>query len=367
MTLKIRGKAIVEVRHEGKLTPFEPFTSYVELREGGSIFRTSYTRNEIVLSSMWLLKELGSFKSYEAEIKTPRGAIIDEKGEGFWINNNDYFFSNNSMNPVIILGNFSRIKKEYLRVSIEVYNANKGTVDTITSIIRNYSQFLDYPYPNLKVFYLESLSQKAGFEFPRGIILVHPERNEILLLAHEIAHVWFGDYASFGRVDKSLANYLAIVCTGSYGLIDYVENSLANSTYSLVRIYEGNVFNPRAEAEIYYKGAFIFRSLQFVLGNETFFEGLRELLRACHNRECNLTDIQGIFERVSGRDLDWFFREWFYSKEMPRYRISSLRGYLEFDIIDKSNFTMPMEVQVITPNQELHKEDMGKWKCKSEI
>ncbi|RLF92156.1 hypothetical protein DRN82_00570 [Thermococci archaeon] len=152
LTLKIRGKAIVEVRHEGKLTPFEPFTSYVELREGGSIFRTSYTRNEIVLSSMWLLKELGSFKSYEAEIKMPRGAIIDEKGEGFWINNNDYFFSNNSMNPVIILGNFSRIKKEYLRVSIEVYNANKGTVDTITSIIRNYSQFLDYPlrYSTLK-------------------------------------------------------------------------------------------------------------------------------------------------------------------------------------------------------------------------
>ncbi|MFA4647229.1 hypothetical protein P8X24_08275 [Pyrococcus kukulkanii] len=84
---------------------------------------------------------------------------------------------------------------------------------------------------------------------------MHPERNEILLLAHEIAHVWFGDYASFGRVDKSLANYLAIVCTGSYGLIDYVENSLANSTYSLVRIYEGNVFNPKAEAEIYYQGA----------------------------------------------------------------------------------------------------------------
>ncbi|RLF92155.1 hypothetical protein DRN82_00565 [Thermococci archaeon] len=184
---------------------------------------------------------------------------------------------------------------------------------------------------------------------------MHPERNEILLLAHEIAHVWFGDYASFGRVDKSLANYLAIVCTGSYGLIDYVENSLANSTYSLVRIYEGNVFNPRAEAEIYYKGAFIFRSLQFVLGNETFFEGLRELLRACHNRECNLTDIQGIFERVSGRDLDWFFREWFYSKEMPRYRISNLRGSLEFDIIDESNFTMPVEVQVITPTKSFTK------------
>ncbi|MFA4647228.1 hypothetical protein P8X24_08270 [Pyrococcus kukulkanii] len=94
---------------------------------------------------------------------------------------------------------------------------------------------------------------------------------------------------------------------------------------------------------------------------------MRELLRACHNRECNLTDIQGIFERVSGRDLDWFFREWFYSKEMPRYRISNLRGSLEFDIIDESNFTMPVEVQVITPTKSFTKKIMGKWKCKSEI
>lgn len=49
------------------------------------------------------------------------------------------------------------------------------------------------------------------------------------------------------------------------------------------------------------KGAFVFRSLQFVLGNETFFEGLRELLRVCHYKECNLTDVQDVFENTSKR------------------------------------------------------------------
>ena len=95
--------------------------------------------------------------------------------------------------------------------------------------------------------------------------------------------------------------------------------------------------------------------MQFVLGNETFFEGLRELLRVCHYKECNLTDVQNVFEKVSGQDLDWFFREWFYTTKVPDYEVKNLsleekngKYTLSFEIADKSNFTMPLEVEVIT-------------------
>jgi len=185
------------------------------------------------------------------------------------------------------------------------------------------------------------------------------------LIFHELGHLWFGDYAEFGRIDESLAtfmDFLAMSKTDKQYLsyLEDIENFkvLPNlKSMSLIYAYKEGILNPTIrDAIIYYKGAFVFRSLQFVLGNKTFFEGLRELLKECHDRECNLTDIQNVFENVSGRDLGWFFSEWFYTAKVPDYYVQNLsleqKNYVSFDIIDKNNFTMPLEVEVKTPTKE---------------
>jgi len=92
------------------------------------------------------------------------------------------------------------------------------------------------------------------------------------------------------------------------------------------------------------------------------FEGLREFLKDCHGRECNLIDVQNVFERVSGQDLNWFFREWFYITKVPDYYVENLslthengKYLLSFEIIDKNNFTMPLEVEVTTTTEKVIK------------
>lgn len=380
----------ITIEYHAEVMRFEPFVSYIEMRESWSIFRTTYDGNEVVLSSMWLLKELETFESYESQIrlKIPKGwegIVIDEKGEGFWENiyegstkeeNVFVYSSKNSRNPLIIVGNFSLIRKNLSGIAIDVYQVGRKREDVLyvaSKVVRSYSRILGgYPYSSLKIFYPKSLNTKAGFEFPQGVILIHPERNETLLLAHEIAHVWFGGYASFGRMGETLANYLAITCTNSYEIFNFVEHSpLINSTYTLAQVYMENIFNSHAEGIVYYKGAFVFRSFQFTLGNETFFNGLRELLRECHGKECNLTDVQNVFEKVSGQDLDWFFKEWFYSSKVPDYDVRSLsleekngKYLLTFEIIDKNNFTMPLEVEVITSKEKLVKKVWIKGKAR---
>ncbi|WP_145973184.1 M1 family aminopeptidase [Thermococcus barophilus] len=106
---------------------------------------------------------------------------------------------------------------------------------------------------------------------------------------------------------------------------------------------------------VYRKGGFVFRSLQFVLGNETFFEGLRQIVRECHYTSCGVKRIQEIFENVSNQDLDWFFEEWFYSAKVPDYEVKNFtivqnngKYLLNFEIIDRNNFTMLLEVKVET-------------------
>ncbi|ALM76090.1 Putative aminopeptidase [Thermococcus barophilus] len=176
-----------------------------------------------------------------------------------------------------------------------------------------------------------------------------------MLMAHELAHSWFGGYADFGVLNEALATFSDL----------YVENKFGENWYSVAEdkaLYGDNTpivkitkNVPEYQHILYYKGALIFRSLQFILGNETFFEGLRELLNECHGKECNLTDVQAVFENVSGRNLNWFFKEWFYSTKVPNYDVRNLKldqkggkYFLNFEIIDKNNFTMPLEVKVLT-------------------
>ncbi|MCD6559671.1 MAG: aminopeptidase [Palaeococcus sp.] len=196
------------------------------------------------------------------------------------------------------------------------------------------------------------------------------------LFYHELAHLWFGGYADFGRINESLATFMNLYMRvkGSRNLDGFEGSALQYINYSktLAEIYKEGIFNSQARAGIvYYKGAFVFRSLQFVLGNETFFKSLRELLRECHGRECNLTDVQNVFEEVSGQDLDWFFKEWFYSTRVPDYEIENLsvtqrddKYFLTFEIIDKNNFTMPLEVEVTTSKEKLVKKVWIKGKAK---
>jgi len=190
------------------------------------------------------------------------------------------------------------------------------------------------------------------------------------LIFHELAHLWFGYYSDIRRLDESLATYMALTvecrtsnCTG---LLDEIENFKVlpslKLNISLSKAYQEGITTPELrDSIIYYRGAFVFRSLQFVLGNTTFREGLHRLLVECHQRNCNLTDVRNVFENVSSRDLDWFFREWFYTSKVPDWSVANVslkktkdgEYFLTFAILDKSNFTMPLQVEVVTQNKKL--------------
>ncbi|ASJ15190.1 M1 family aminopeptidase [Thermococcus radiotolerans] len=189
--------------------------------------------------------------------------------------------------------------------------------------------------------------------------------NYASLIFHELAHEWAGYYASFGHFNEPLATFMQMEAYGRWNPEDYVswlnQNEYTTLEYGGSAPFYDVVNDPRkypgSFVILYWKGAFVIRSLKFILGDEKFSEGLRQLFEECHAAQCNVTSFEEIFENVSGEDLGWFFDEWFNSTLFPDYNITNLSlsqagdGYnLTFTIVDASNFAMPVPIRIVMEN-----------------
>ena len=70
------------------------------------------------------------------------------------------------------------------------------------------------------------------------------------------------------------------------------------------------------------KGFFVYEMLREEIGNDAFQRGLRRAVKEYARREIRIADLQRIWERESGRHLDWFFEQWFARSGVPEFRVS---------------------------------------------
>lgn len=69
------------------------------------------------------------------------------------------------------------------------------------------------------------------------------------------------------------------------------------------------------------KGFFIYAMLRELIGAEAFLQGLRGVLERFAWKTMTLEDLRTRFEEASGRDLKWFFKQWFMRKGAPEFAI----------------------------------------------
>ncbi|ASJ08187.1 hypothetical protein A3L11_02675 [Thermococcus siculi] len=197
--------------------------------------------------------------------------------------------------------------------------------------------------------------------------------NYASVIFHEVAHEWAGYYARFRFIHEPLATFMQMEAYGKWdpeGYPLWLDNNehgtvLYGNTvsfYELLHLIEERSRSSYSSTSwranpyfytLYWKGAFVIRSLRLVIGEEKFSKGFKELFHRCHDSWCNVTDFQRTFEDVSGENLTWFFNEWFNSTLVPDYNVTNLsvesngNGYtLTFTITDVSNFTMPVPIRI---------------------
>lgn len=137
------------------------------------------------------------------------------------------------------------------------------------------------------------------------------------ILAHELAHHWWGNAVSLKSwKDIWLNEGFASYSEALYLEFKYGKESLQaamNSKFS--ENFRGSLYNPTNlfSETVYDKGAWVLHMLRNEIGNSNFFSALRKYYEEFKYRNASTEDFKAVCENVSGKILDKFFDDWIYS------------------------------------------------------
>lgn len=191
------------------------------------------------------------------------------------------------------------------------------------------------------------------------------------LLAHELAHQWFGDKTTCGSysdvwLNEGFATYLTGLTYEEYPIYGSFNNWKSNTRNSVVSQPGGSVFVADTSDTFrvfdgrltYDKGAYVLHMLRWVIGDDNFFQACYNYLHLPHTDYGfgRTRDLQNEMETLSGKDLNEFFADWYYGEGYPSYTID-WATYGEDSIVfvihqETSSpvvdfFEMPVPIQII--------------------
>ncbi len=215
--------------------------------------------------------------------------------------------------------------------------------------LRWFQEYYDIPYPSDKVDLLALPDFAAGamenlgcITFRENLLLVDPEtatQNERQLVAdvvaHELAHMWFGDLVTMGWwngiwLNEAFATFMEIAACDAFRpewerwTFFGLERSVAFETDSLAatRSVEFEVKSP-ADAEgmfdvlTYQKGGALLRMLEQHLGETAFRDGVRHYLRTHSYANTETSDLWDAIEHTTGEPVRRIMDSWIWQPGYP--------------------------------------------------
>lgn len=150
------------------------------------------------------------------------------------------------------------------------------------------------------------------------------------LIAHELAHQWFGNSVSLERwqdvwLKEGFATYTELLWLEHTAGREAVERRVAARHRELQRESNAKFYRPPGEPAarnlytfvVYQGGAVVLHALRLQIGDDAFFDTLRTYLERYRYGNASTGDFVAVAEEVSGQDLGDFFEAWLYSEEVP--------------------------------------------------
>jgi len=209
----------------------------------------------------------------------------------------------------------------------------KASTPKVLPVIDLYNRlFIPYPFKN----------EKYGHaQFGWGGGMEHQTMSfmggfSVSLMAHELAHQWFGDYITCANwhdiwINEGFATYLEGMS---------VEHKLSNNTwenwkYEKIRLItnspDGSVYVDDTTSVqrifdyrlTYSKAAMVMHMLRCELGDSMFFTAIKNYLHdpKLVNSFAGTADLKAHFETVYGKSLTNFFNDWYYGQGFPIYQL----------------------------------------------
>jgi aminopeptidase N len=243
-------------------------------------------------------------------------------------------------------------------------SSRAGTTKLLKTLSFFDSLFTDYPFANEKYGH-------AQFGFGGG--MEHQTMSFVTdfsfsLLAHELAHQWFGDLVTCGDwedtwINEGSATFLEGLAQERFNGSGYYSWKLAklNSvisqpggsvkvppTTSASRVFDGRL--------TYNKGSMLLHMLRWIMGDKDFFSGLRSFLVERQYGYASTEDLRFHLEKewAQGQSLKPFFDKWFIGQGYPTYNLTWQQEGNELRVkIDQSTthssvnlFELPIPIRV---------------------
>jgi len=158
-----------------------------------------------------------------------------------------------------------------------------------------------------------------------GHLLINGGNNYDYIVAHELAHQWWGDSVSPRAwadiwLNEGFASYSEALWFEHLGGASSLRAYMDTLHHSF---FAGPLYDPDDlfGATVYDKGAWVQHMLRGVLGDEGFFAAQRAWYATYRDAAADTADYQALLEGVWGGSLDWFFGPWVYGENMPQYQV----------------------------------------------
>jgi aminopeptidase N len=191
------------------------------------------------------------------------------------------------------------------------------------------------------------------------------------VIAHELFHQWFGDlvtseswsnlplnesFATYGeylweeyKFGRDAADYHSYLSRQGY--------LSAEKEVNLIR-YHYEDREDMFDNFSYNKGGQVLHMLRKAVGDEAFFASLKKYLETNKYRPVEIHQLRLAFEETTGRDMNWFFDQWFLNKGRPKLKVSKkfnpTGSVLELTVEQTQDlkqyplYTLPLEVDMYT-------------------
>lgn len=158
------------------------------------------------------------------------------------------------------------------------------------------------------------------------------------LIAHELAHQWFGDKLTCGAWNDIWLNE-GFATMGEYVVYEKLlmspaqfQSYLQNEMNDITSAPDGSVYIPNSDLNsgrifnarlTYTKGGYVLRMIKWILGDEQFYA----MLKAYQNNAAfaynyvKTNDFRDFLSSYTGRNFTDFFNDWIYGEGYPIYQI----------------------------------------------
>ncbi len=234
------------------------------------------------------------------------------------------------------------VEKEYAPYAKEIFG-------NTPEMMEFFSKKLNYDYPWSKYAQIvgrdyvsgamenttSTLHGEGAYQKTGGLVDENKWEN---VIAHELFHHWFGDLVTAESwsnltVNESFADYSEYLWNeykygkdqADYHLLKSLDSyrmDPSNFSKDLVR-FDYHSREDVFDGVTYNKGGAIIHMLRNYLGDEAFFTALNDYLKTNEYSNGEAHQLRLSLEKISGKDLNWFFNQWFYSNGNPKISYSS--------------------------------------------